>query len=56
MDIIESKLKGCMIIEPTIYYDERGFFMNHTNKKNIKKSELKKPLYKIIDHVQAKMF
>lgn len=26
MDIIESKLKGCMIIEPTIYYDERGFF------------------------------
>ncbi|MFT6985475.1 MAG: dTDP-4-dehydrorhamnose 3,5-epimerase [Psychromonas sp.] len=27
MKVIETKLKGCVIIEPTIFGDDRGFFM-----------------------------
>ncbi|EPJ0730294.1 dTDP-4-dehydrorhamnose 3,5-epimerase [Morganella sp. B601] len=41
MDIIESKLKGCMIIEPTIYYDERGFFYESYQQEKYKKIGIK---------------
>lgn len=27
MNVIKTKLKDCMIIEPTVYSDERGFFL-----------------------------
>ena len=27
MNVIETKLSGCLIIEPTIYRDDRGFFL-----------------------------
>ncbi len=32
MKVIETKLKGCFIIEPTIFGDERGYFLESFNK------------------------
>ena len=32
MKIIETKLKGCFIIEPNIFGDERGYFLESFNK------------------------
>lgn len=31
MTFLETKLKGCFIIEPTIFQDERGYFMESYN-------------------------
>ena len=31
MIIIKSRLEGCLIIEPTVYSDERGFFLETFN-------------------------
>ena len=31
MNFIETKLKGCFIIEPKVFLDERGFFMESFN-------------------------
>ena len=31
MNFIETKLKGCFIIEPKVFHDERGFFMESFN-------------------------
>lgn len=33
MKFIETKLKGCFILEPTIFNDERGYFMESFNEK-----------------------
>ncbi len=33
MNFIETKLKGCFIIEPKIFSDERGYFMESFNQK-----------------------
>ena len=32
MKVIETELKGCFIIEPTIFKDERGYFFESFNK------------------------
>ena len=32
MKVTETKLKGCFIIEPTIFGDERGYFLESFNK------------------------
>lgn len=37
MKAIETKLKGCFIIEPTVYGDERGYFYESYNKENFSK-------------------
>lgn len=37
MRITETKLKGCFIIEPTIFGDERGYFFETFNKEQFKK-------------------
>jgi len=34
MKVIETKLKGCFIIEPVIFKDERGYFFESFNEKN----------------------
>jgi len=31
MNFIETKLKGCFIIEPKVFHDERGYFMESFN-------------------------
>jgi len=36
MKVIETKLKGCFIIEPTIFGDERGYFFESFNKEKFK--------------------
>jgi len=44
MNFIETKLKGCFIIEPKIIVDERGYFMESFNEKTFcdgVKSEVK---------------
>lgn len=36
MKVTETKLKGCFIIEPTIFGDERGYFFESFNKEKFK--------------------
>jgi len=36
MQVKETKLKDCFIIEPTIFGDERGYFFETFNKENFK--------------------
>ena len=38
MKIIETKLKDCYIIEPNVYNDERGYFMEFYSDKNMDKA------------------
>ncbi len=38
MIAIETKLKGCFIIEPTVFEDERGYFMESFNKERFNSS------------------
>ncbi len=33
MNVVETKLKGCFIIKPTVFKDERGFFFESYNQK-----------------------
>lgn len=33
MNFIETKLKGCFILEPKVIFDERGYFMESFNEK-----------------------
>ncbi len=33
MTFLETKLKGCFIIEPAIFHDDRGYFMESYNEK-----------------------
>ena len=37
MKILKTKLSGILVIEPTIFYDERGFFQESWNKKKFNK-------------------
>jgi len=32
MNVVETPLKGCFVIEPTVFEDERGYFMESFNK------------------------
>lgn len=34
MKVTETKLKGCFIIEPAVFEDDRGFFMKALIPKN----------------------
>jgi dTDP-4-dehydrorhamnose 3,5-epimerase len=36
MQVIETKLKGCFVIEPRIFGDERGYFFESFNKEKFK--------------------
>lgn len=36
MKIEETFIKDLIIIEPTVFGDERGYFLNHTAKQNLK--------------------
>ena len=36
MEVIETKLKGCYIIIPTVYQDHRGYFVETYNSKKYK--------------------
>jgi len=36
MNVIETKLKGCFILEPRVFNDERGFFYESFNDKTFK--------------------
>ena len=33
MDVIPTKLEGCVILDPNVIYDERGYFMESYNEK-----------------------
>jgi len=37
MNFIETNLKGCFIIEPNVFYDGRGYFLESYNKNTFKK-------------------
>ncbi|WP_428223845.1 dTDP-4-dehydrorhamnose 3,5-epimerase [Flavobacterium sp.] len=34
MNFIETKLKGCFVLEPKVFHDERGYFMESFNQNN----------------------
>jgi dTDP-4-dehydrorhamnose 3,5-epimerase len=36
MKIKETPLKDCYIIEPTIFEDDRGYFLKNSMKRNLK--------------------
>ena len=38
MNLVATKLKGCYIIEPKIFYDERGYFMESFNEDTFQKA------------------
>lgn len=38
MNVIETKLKGCFIIEPTVFKDKRGYFLESYNQVAFKKA------------------
>ena len=38
MKITETKLKGCFIIEPTVFEDERGYFFESFNEKKLQEA------------------
>ena len=37
MNIIETSLEGCFLIEPQLFHDDRGFFMEAFNQKKLNK-------------------
>ena len=37
MTVIPTKLEGCFIIEPAVFYDERGYFMESFNEARFEK-------------------
>tara|TARA_R110000868_G_scaffold82956_10_gene234156 strand:+ start:53771 stop:54316 length:546 start_codon:yes stop_codon:yes gene_type:complete len=45
MKVIETKLKGCFIIEPQIFEDERGYFFESFNEERFNKVIGKKVLF-----------
>jgi len=45
MNFIETKLKGCFIIEPKIFNDERGYFMESFNQNTFDKGIESKVLF-----------
>ena len=38
MNVVETKLPGCFIIEPAVYEDERGFFFESFNEERFKQA------------------
>ena len=38
MNLVATKLEGCYIIEPKIFYDERGYFMESFNEDTFQKA------------------
>lgn len=45
MKITETKLKGCFIIEPTVFEDERGYFFESFNEKKLEEVLGYKPYF-----------
>ena len=37
MKVVNTPLEGCLIIEPDVFGDDRGFFLKHINLTDIKK-------------------
>lgn len=48
MNIIETNIEGVIIIEPRLFEDERGYFLNLLIKRNFKKKYVKPHLYRIM--------
>lgn len=48
MEIIKTNIEGVIIIEPRIFKDDRGYFLNHFLKENLRKRFVKRPLFKIM--------
>lgn len=37
MKVVETKLKGCLVIEPTVFEDDRGYFFESFNQQKFEK-------------------
>ncbi len=56
MEFIETKLPGVMIIEPRVFGDERGFFLETFRTEATQKQVLPSRLFRRIIHVQPEVF
>ena len=48
MEIIKTQIEGVVIIEPRLFKDERGYFLNLSIKRSLKIKYVKPNLYKIM--------
>lgn len=55
-NFINTKIDGLYIIEPNVFCDERGYFMESYNKKDFKSMVLICALFKIMSLVREKVF
>lgn len=57
MRFIETKLEGCFVIEPTVFKDDRGYFMESFNENTFEKGIGKKfILYKTTNLTRVKVY
>lgn len=56
MNVIKTKIKDLLIIEPKVFGDDRGFFMKHSKRRDTKLPELLMILYRTIVHALLKVF
>lgn len=57
MKVIDTKINGVKIIEPKVFEDVRGFFLETFNAQRYKKMlDIEHDFIQITIHVQSKMF
>ena len=56
INVIKTKIEGLYIVEPNVFYDERGYFMESYNKKDFIEQVLICALFKIMSLAQEKAF
>lgn len=56
INVIKTKIEGLYIVEPNVFCDERGYFMESYNKKDFIDRVLICVLFKIMSLAQEKVF
>ena len=56
MKFIETKISDVIIIEPTVFGDTRGYFLESYNKRNLKKLLVITSLYKTMSRNHLKEY
>lgn len=49
MNIIKTAIEGLVIIEPRLFQDDRGYFLNLSIKKSLKRKYVKLLLFRIMN-------
>ena len=56
MKFIRTKIEDLIILEPTVFGDDRGYFLESYNKKNLKRLLVRFFLFKITNQNRQKVF